>query len=101
MANREDGRIALVECRTQGLSICPNANSTARCNSQTATHASAFHLLRPGHMHPVSAIAGTPPLVSIITPSYDAAAYLPETIGSALTQRFTDFEVVIVDDGST
>jgi hypothetical protein len=41
------------------------------------------------------------PAVSIITPAYNAEAYLAETIRSALTQTFRDFEMVIVDDGST
>jgi glycosyltransferase involved in cell wall biosynthesis len=38
--------------------------------------------------------------VSILLPCRDAAAYLPDTIGSIQAQSFTDFEVVAVDDGS-
>jgi len=41
------------------------------------------------------------PLVSIITPAYNAAAFVSETIESALAQTFHNFELVIVDDGST
>jgi teichuronic acid biosynthesis glycosyltransferase TuaG len=40
-------------------------------------------------------------LVSIITPAYNAEAYLPETIASVLAQSLTNFELLIVDDKST
>ncbi|MDX1349630.1 MAG: glycosyltransferase family A protein [Putridiphycobacter sp.] len=38
---------------------------------------------------------------SIITPSFNRAHLLGETIESVLNQKFTDFELIIVDDGST
>lgn len=41
------------------------------------------------------------PLVSIIIPAYNAAPYIEQTIRSVLDQSFTDFEVIVVDDGST
>lgn len=41
------------------------------------------------------------PAVSIVIPAYNAAAYLRATIDSVLASSFLDFEVVIVDDGST
>ena len=41
------------------------------------------------------------PAVSIITPAYNAAAYLTQTVESALAQTFEDFELLISDDGST
>lgn len=41
------------------------------------------------------------PLVSVVIPAYDAGAYLPATLRSILSQTFTDFEVIVVDDGST
>ncbi len=41
------------------------------------------------------------PKVSIIIPAYNAIAYLPKTIESVLQQTFTDFEVLIVNDGSS
>jgi glycosyltransferase involved in cell wall biosynthesis len=41
------------------------------------------------------------PKVSICIPSYNHARFLPAAIESALAQTFRDFEIVIVDDGST
>ncbi len=42
-----------------------------------------------------------PPKVSVVIPAYNAMSYLPETVESALSQTFTDFEVLIIDDGSS
>ncbi len=39
--------------------------------------------------------------VSVVIPAYNSMAYLPETITSVLNQTYTDFEVVVVNDGST
>src|SRR4051812_15947600 len=40
------------------------------------------------------------PLVSVIVPCFGQAHYLPEAVGSVLAQTFTDWECIIVDDGS-
>ena len=40
------------------------------------------------------------PTVSIILTSYNHAAYIAAAIESALNQTFTDFELLIIDDGS-
>ena len=41
------------------------------------------------------------PKVSVVIPAYNAMSYLPETVGSVSRQTFSDFEVLIVDDGSS
>jgi glycosyltransferase involved in cell wall biosynthesis len=38
--------------------------------------------------------------ISIITPAYNAEAFLDRTVDSVLAQTWTDWELVIVDDGS-
>ncbi len=38
---------------------------------------------------------------SIIIPTYNRAAFLPKAIESVLSQTYTDWELIIVDDGST
>ncbi|UBF29192.1 glycosyltransferase family 2 protein [Kovacikia minuta CCNUW1] len=41
------------------------------------------------------------PKVSVIIPAYNSMKYLPQTLESVLQQDFTDFEVLIVNDGSS
>lgn len=40
-------------------------------------------------------------LISLIIPVYNSEKYLEETLNSVIRQRFSDFEVILVDDGST
>lgn len=40
-------------------------------------------------------------MVSIVIPAYNAAPFLRECLDSVRAQSFTDWEAVVVDDGST
>ncbi len=39
--------------------------------------------------------------ISVILPVYNAELYIEEAVNSILSQTFTDFELIIIDDGST
>ena len=39
--------------------------------------------------------------ISVIVPVYNVEAYLPKCVSSLVKQTFTDFEVILVNDGST
>ena len=41
------------------------------------------------------------PLVSIILPTYNRCHTIPRAINSVLNQTYTNWELIIVDDGST
>jgi len=40
-------------------------------------------------------------MVSVVIPAYNADPWIAETLDSVLEQTFRDFEVIVVDDGST
>lgn len=41
------------------------------------------------------------PVISVVMPVYNSAAWLREAIDSILLQSFTDFELILINDGST
>lgn len=49
----------------------------------------------------MTGILNTFPLVSIVMPAYNMATFLLECIPSILEQDYNNFELIIVDDGST
>lgn len=52
---------------------------------------------------PPTSDAGTPtraPYVSVIIPVYNVAALVPDALESVFAQTFTDYEIIVVNDGS-
>ncbi len=43
----------------------------------------------------------TNPLVSVILPTFNRHSYLSRSIGSVILQTFTDWELLVIDDGSS
>lgn len=39
--------------------------------------------------------------ISVIVPVYNAERYIERCVDSILTQTFSDFELIMIDDGST
>src|SRR5215211_460208 len=40
------------------------------------------------------------PLVSVIVPAYDVAEFIGEALNSVLAKTFTDYEIIVINDGS-
>jgi glycosyltransferase involved in cell wall biosynthesis len=49
----------------------------------------------------MSGIEARTPTISVVMPVYNARRYVARAVESILAQKFTDFEFVIIDDGST
>ncbi|HEX9287644.1 MAG TPA: glycosyltransferase family A protein, partial [Thermoanaerobaculia bacterium] len=46
-------------------------------------------------------VAGSPPTVTVVIPCYNLGAYVSEAVQSVLDQTYSDFEILLIDDGST
>lgn len=42
-----------------------------------------------------------PPLVTVVMPAFNASSHISHAINSILSQTFADFELLVIDDGST
>ena len=45
--------------------------------------------------------ASLPPKISVVMPTYNQAEFLPAALDGIFTQRLQDFELIVVNDGST
>jgi len=49
----------------------------------------------------MSQVGGGSPRVSVVLPTYNQAQYLPQALDSVLNQTWHDYELIVVNDGST
>lgn len=50
---------------------------------------------------PVHRINNMAPVISVILPVYNGAQYIAEAISSVISQTFEDWELIVINDGST
>lgn len=65
-----------------------------------STTTSTAWKLRPEISAAASQLESPAPLVSVVIPAYNVAAFIGETLDSVFAQTFMDFEVIVVNDGS-
>ena len=83
---------------SRGLGVCLCLNRSASTVGMIHTRFSPAP--SPQKAPGVRLIAALP-LVTIITPTYNRADLLPETINSIISQDYPNIEYIVLDDGST
>src|SRR5690349_14101584 len=78
--------------------LCPGRQQTAGVSEKISTFKAA-QALNPSKSAPMEETRS--PLVTAIIPFYNDDAYLAETIESVIHQDFTDWELLLIDDGSS
>jgi glycosyltransferase involved in cell wall biosynthesis len=83
--------------------LCQATRQAADVARQNATVAEEYRqLLSRGEEEAIALPDGEePPLVTVAIAYYNLGAYLPETLASLAAQTYRNFEVIVINDGST
>jgi glycosyltransferase involved in cell wall biosynthesis len=97
-------QLRLLQLVRVGLAAEPDA-ATSTTLSQLWQDARDHGLLLDDNFDEHAFFAGLPgfrhPRVSVIVPVYNGATHIVATVESVLAQTYTDWELIVVDDGST
>jgi len=78
--------------------LAESAETTQRNHAQVDQRP---HPSSPPNSAPSAPLREPHPLISILIPYYNLGRYLPQTLASVRAQTFKDYEIVLIDDGST
>ena len=92
LPGRDAGLDRCARILLEGEAVCPPPTATELARTTDAEDA----LLAGFGAGQTSA-----PTVSVVITCFNYGRFLPDSIGSVLAQTFTDFELLVVDDGST
>lgn len=82
------------QCEAIYVELCEGQENLAQASMAVASGV-------PSMPQPVPQGPSRRPFFSILVPTYNQAQYLPAALDSLLAQTFTDWEAVVVNDGST
>lgn len=91
----------LKKCKTQALSCV--ASLTPILSYQNIHSSKCLNTETTGELDPMGrkALSNEPPLVSIVIVNYNGSRFLKDCLSSLLKTKYSNFEIILVDNCST